>query len=135
MRVPARSLVPGRAEAPLLALAEPLSLWGGVDQESGRITDPHHPQQGASLSGVVLAMPYGRGSSTASSVLAEMIRLGTSPAGIVLARPDPIVVLGALVASELYGRFVPVVVVEADFELMSRYSRAIVDLEAVLLLE
>lgn len=134
MRVPARSLVAGRAEAPLLALDEPLSLWGGVDQESGRIIDPHHPQRGATLSGVILAMPYGRGSSTASSVLAEMIRLGTSPKGVVLSRADPIIVLGSLVAAELYGRSVPVVVVDgADFELIGHYTRAAIDTEGLAL--
>lgn len=70
----------------------------------------HHPQAGASLTGVVLVMPSGRGSSSSSYVLAEAIRAGTGPAAVVLGEPDGIVVLGALVASELYGTAVPVVV-------------------------
>jgi hypothetical protein len=43
-------------------------------------------------------------------VLAEAIRAGTAPAAIVLLEPDPIVALGAIVARELYGTAVPVVV-------------------------
>jgi predicted aconitase with swiveling domain len=58
-------------------------------------------------------MPSGRGSSSSSSVLAEAIRLGTSPAAIILLTADPIVALGSIVAGELYGRAVPVLVLEA----------------------
>jgi predicted aconitase with swiveling domain len=43
-------------------------------------------------------------------VLAEAIRAGTAPAAIVLLEADPIVALGAIVARELYGVSVPVVV-------------------------
>jgi predicted aconitase with swiveling domain len=45
-------------------------------------------------------------------VLAEQIRAHTAPAAIVLARPDTIIALGALVAQELYGLATPVVVVD-----------------------
>ena len=62
------------------------------------------------MTGRVLVMPSGRGSSSSSSVLAEAIRAGTGPVAIVLAEPDPIVALGAIVARELYGVAVPVVV-------------------------
>ena len=59
-------------------------------------------------------MPLGRGSSSSASVLAEAIRVGTAPAAIVLAEPDDIILLGALVAEELYGIACPIVVVDAD---------------------
>ena len=58
-------------------------------------------------------MPCGRGSSSSSTVLAEAIRLGTAPAAIVLSEPDPILVIGALVAQRLYARTCPIVVVSA----------------------
>jgi len=106
----ARTLVAGTAEGETLVLDEPLSFWGGVDPATGAIIDVHHPQRGANVAGRVLVMPSGRGSSSSSSVLAEAIRAGTAPAAIVLREPDPIVALGAIVARELYGRSVPVVV-------------------------
>jgi predicted aconitase with swiveling domain len=105
-----RALVAGEAAGPALVLEAPLSLWGGMDPRSGRLTDHHHPQHGASLTGQVLVMPSGRGSSSSSSVLAESIRLGTAPLAILLADPDDILVLGALVAEYLYGRTCPIVV-------------------------
>jgi predicted aconitase with swiveling domain len=59
-------------------------------------------------------MPTGRGSSSSSSVLAEAIRLATAPAAIVLREPDSVLVIGALVALELYGRTCPIVVLVPD---------------------
>ena len=106
----ARTLVPGTAEGRALVLDEPLSFWGGVDPETGDITDVRHPQHGASVTGRILVMPSGRGSSSSSSVLAESIRAGTAPAAIVLGEADPILALAAIVARELYGRVTPVVV-------------------------
>ena len=106
-----RALVAGTATGPALVLSAPLSFWGGVDPSDGTIIDRHHLQAGESVRGTVLVMPSGRGSSSSSSVLAETIRAGTGPVAIVLAEPDGILALGALVASKLYGRTVPVVVV------------------------
>jgi uncharacterized protein len=105
-----RALVAGEAAGPALVLEAPLSLWGGMDPHSGRVSDHHHPQLGATVSGRVLVMPSGRGSSSSSSVLAEAIRLGTAPLAILLAEADAILVLGALVAEHLYGRTCPIVV-------------------------
>ena len=107
----ARTLVPGEATGEVLELTEPLSFWGGIDPATGDVIDVHHPQRGANVSGRVLVMPGGRGSSSSSSVLAEAIRAGAAPAAIILLEPDPIVALGAIVARELYGVSMPVVVV------------------------
>jgi predicted aconitase with swiveling domain len=109
----ARTLVPGVATGEILVLQEPLSFWGGIDPATGEVIDVHHPQRGANVAGRILVMPGGRGSSSSSSVLAEAIRAGTAPAAIVLLEPDPIVALGAIVARELYGMAVPVVLADA----------------------
>jgi predicted aconitase with swiveling domain len=108
------ALVAGPAAGPALVLSEPLSFWGGVDPSDGRIIDQHHPQAGETVRGKVLVMPSGRGSSSSSSVLAETIRAGTSPVAIVLAAPDRILALGAVVAAELYGDVMPVVALGED---------------------
>jgi predicted aconitase with swiveling domain len=109
-----RALVPGEARGEAVVLDEPLSFWGGVDPATGEIIDRHHPQVGTGIAGKILVMPSGRGSSSSSSVLTEAIRSGTAPAGIVLREPDRIVVLGALVAAELYGTVCPVLVAAED---------------------
>lgn len=107
-------LVDGEGSGPALVLERPLSFWGGLDATTGRIIDQRHPQVGASVSGTVLVMEAGRGSSSASSVLLEAVRLMTAPAAIVMLEPDEIVALGAVVAGELYGTALPVVVVDHE---------------------
>src|SRR5215216_7460285 len=109
-----RTLVSGTAEGPVLVLDEPLSFWGGVDPATGDVIDVRHPQHGENVAGRILVMPSGRGSSSSSSVLAEAIRAGTAPAAIVLAEPDPILALGAVVARELYDVAMPIVVASRD---------------------
>ncbi|TPM38171.1 DUF126 domain-containing protein [Mesorhizobium sp. B2-3-4] len=100
----------GSAEGRALVFSQPLSFWGGVDAESGEIIDHSHPGLGQNVAGRILVMPSGRGSSSSSSVLAEAIRRGTAPAGILLERPDPILAVGAIVAEFLYGIGMPLAV-------------------------
>jgi predicted aconitase with swiveling domain len=108
----ARTLVPGEARGTALVLEETLSFWGGIDPATGDVIDVRHPQRGRNVAGRVLVMRSGRGSSSSSSVLAEAIRAGTAPAAIVLLEPDPILALGSIVARELYGRTIPVVIAD-----------------------
>ncbi len=105
---------PGTTCGELLVLVEPLSMWGGLDLDSGRICDANHPQYGEMLAGRIIMMESGRGSSSAASSLVEAIRLGTAPAGILLLRADPILSIGALVAADLYQKIMPIVVVDPD---------------------
>jgi hypothetical protein len=108
----AHVLVDGQASGPTLVLAHALSLWGGLDPETGEIIDRRHPNSGDNVSGKVLVLPIGRGSSSASSILLEAVRQGKAPAAIVLAEMDAILALGAAVAREMYDQAPVVVVVE-----------------------
>ncbi|MCD6021358.1 MAG: uncharacterized protein K0R20_1068 [Actinomycetia bacterium] len=107
-------LVEGEARGRALVLEEPLSFWGGLDPTTGEIVEVSHPQRGEVVTGRVLVLPSGRGSSSSATVLAESIRLGTAPAAIGLSEPDEIIAMGALVAAELYGIVVPVIVFVQD---------------------
>jgi predicted aconitase with swiveling domain len=75
----AHGYIVGTAEAAALVLTEPLSFWGGIDVVTGRVIDRYHPDLGTCVSGRILVMPGARGSSSASSILAESLRLGTAP--------------------------------------------------------
>ena len=88
-----------------------MSFWGGVDDETGRIIDAHHPQVGTSVAGSALVMGATRGSSSSTSTLLECIRRGTAPSILVLATTDPILVVAAAVAWELYGHGPSVVLI------------------------
>ena len=106
---PFRTLVAGSAQGPTAVLSAPLSLWGGLDLQTGEICDVSHPECGMPLSDRIVVMPGARGSSSSSSALVEAVRRGTAPSAIILSRVDPILVIGALVAFDLYGVRLPIV--------------------------
>ena len=103
-----RALHPGSSSGELLILDQPISFWGGVDHH-GLIIDVHHPQCGVSVAGKVLVMTSGRGSSSATAVLAELIRAKKAPAAMIFTECDIILVIGALVSAELYQIQMPMV--------------------------
>lgn len=104
-----RLLVEGSATGPVLALAEGLSFWGGVDPESGRIIDVHHLNHGVSVAGKIVLMPTSRGSCSGSGVLLELSLGGHAPAALVFCEREEILTLGALVSDRIFGRPLPVV--------------------------
>ncbi|MEZ5811935.1 MAG: DUF126 domain-containing protein [Rhizobiaceae bacterium] len=110
----AEILVRGEAEAEVLALDEPLSFSGGLDLSRGMIIDKWHPQHGVVLSGRILSMESGRGSSSGAAVLAEALRKGIGPCGILLSQRDGIVSAGAIIANDLYNLRCPVVCLPSD---------------------
>ncbi len=103
----------GVAEGPVLVLTEPLSFWGAFDPRTGKIVDTHHPQSGKVLGGHILLLPETRGSGGTPGGIAEAIRRGTAPLGIILITPDINLAIGASVAARLYGRDCPVLAVTA----------------------
>jgi uncharacterized protein len=120
----AATLVHGAAAGAPLLLDEPLSFWGGLDPVLGAIIDRRHPQAGANVAGRMLMMRAGRGSSGGSAILAEALRLGKGPAGILMLERDAIVVVGALVAAELYGCYCPVALArERDWPALAAAAR------------
>ena len=111
-----KALVDGKAQGNVLVLAEPLSLWGGLNPETGEIIDRRHPNLGEVVTDKVLVLPAGRGSSSASSILLEAVRQNKAPAAIITAETDGILALGAAVARELYNQTVPVLVLnQSDY--------------------
>ncbi|BCR26884.1 hypothetical protein KAM429_06160 [Aquipseudomonas alcaligenes] len=126
LSIEGRSLVAGRGQGSLLHADLGLSFWGGVDPFSGEVIDRHHPLSGQSLAGRVLAIPSGRGSCTGSSVLLELILNGPAPAALVLAEPDEILTLGALVAEHVFDVQLPVLCIgHAAFAELERHTGAI----------
>jgi len=118
---------PGNAEGEVLLLTEPVSFWGGVDHH-GEVIDVHHAQHKAKMTNKILVMPSGRGSSSATAVLAELIRTGDGPLAIVMLQCDTILVIGALVSAEIYGISLPIVELEqAEYDQLSDGMRVTVD--------
>ncbi|PWK69922.1 aconitase X [Aminobacter sp. AP02] len=106
--VPARSILGGAASGPVIASPEALSFWGGVNPATGSVIDVHHPLHGTCLTGSILMMPSSRGSCTGSGVLLDLVLTGRAPAALVFSEAEDVLTLGALIASELFGKPLPV---------------------------
>ena len=115
-------LVPGAAAGPVVCCDEGLSFWGGVDPDTGRIIDAHHPNHGQDLAGRVVLMPSSRGSCSGSGVLLQLARAGVAPAALVFRDEENILTLGAMIAATLFDAPVPVVRLSGD--VYDRLSRA-----------
>ncbi|SDG28791.1 aconitase X [Sulfitobacter delicatus] len=121
----AQIIVPAVAEGAVLASAEGLSFWGGVDPATGMVIDAHHPLCGQSLAGKVVLMPTSRGSCTGSGVLLEMALNGHAPAALVFREAEDVLTLGALIAGKMFDKPLPVMRLGAeDFDRLAKTRRA-----------
>ena len=128
----ARRILPGLAEGPVLAMAEGLSFWGGVDPETARVIDAHHPAHGAGLAGAVVMMPTSRGSCSGSGVMLDLMLNARAPAALVFSEAEDILTLGALIGAEMFGLTVPVLRVSAqDFARLSAQPRLRIGADAI----
>lgn len=75
----------------------PISFLSGVDPVTGIIVEKGHPLQGTSITGMVLAFPYGKGSTVGSYVLYALSRNGHAPAAIVNTEAEAIIATGAII--------------------------------------
>ena len=104
-------ILPGSGEGRVLKLPY-LSMWGGIDPFTGKLTDPALPHCGESVKDRVLMIAEPVGSSSSSAVLLELLQAGHAPAAIVLGRMDAIVGLGILVAREMGWATIPLAVMD-----------------------
>ncbi len=88
----------GRATGRALVSAEPVSFYGGVDLDTGRVVEPGHPLEGEALAGRVLVIPRGKGSTVGSWAILRLQRRGLGPAAILCERCETIVAVGVILA-------------------------------------
>lgn len=98
MRLPARKVAPGRAEAPVLVSRVPFSFVGGSDLASGAILDAGTSLQGKLLQGHAFAFPHGKGSTVGSYAIYGLAKRGLGPSAILNERAETVVAVGAILA-------------------------------------
>ncbi|HJQ58716.1 MAG TPA: DUF126 domain-containing protein [Vineibacter sp.] len=113
MSVRAEIVLPGAARGRVLKLPT-LSFWGGIDPQTGTLSDPATPGFGASVAGRVLLIAEPRGSSSSSAVMLELLRTGRAPAAVILGRIDAILGLGIVVAREMGWPTIPLAHLPVD---------------------
>ncbi|WP_409968059.1 DUF126 domain-containing protein [Bengtsoniella intestinalis] len=109
VRIQCKYALSGATRAEVLYSNDPFSFWGGVERETGIVTDKRHGNFGVSMSGKIFVFPFGKGSSGAGTTLMEMVRQGTAPAAMVNITTDPVLLTGPLIAAHFYDKMIPVV--------------------------
>jgi uncharacterized protein len=93
-----RKISKGHAEGEVILTKEPLSFLGGVNPEKGVVIDSKHELYNKNISGKVLFIPSGKGSTVGSYVLFQMAKNKTAPLAIVALEAEPIIATGAIMA-------------------------------------
>ena len=93
-----RSIAEGLAEAEALVTSQPISFFGSVDPESGRVTEIGHELFGVSVAGKVLVMPPAKGSTASTWIIARSSENKVAPAAIVIQKADIILIAGVIIA-------------------------------------
>ena len=75
-----RIVFDGKAAGRALLSSEGISFYGGVDPESGVVTEAGHPLEGRSVAGRILVFPQGKGSTVGSYTLYRLAKNGVAPA-------------------------------------------------------
>ncbi|QDA31217.1 DUF126 domain-containing protein [Thermococcus indicus] len=98
MKLRGRKIVGGKAEGELIVSRKPLSFLGGVDPETGIVTDAESDIRGQSIAGKILAFPRGKGSTVGSYVIYALKKNGKAPKAIIVGEAETIVATGAIIA-------------------------------------
>lgn len=99
--------MPGKASGRAMVSKTPLCFRSEFDPASGKVIDSQHPLYDRNLSGRVLVMPSGTGSSGNTMHVRVAGLEGTAPVALVNLEADPPSILGCVIAR------IPVIRVEA----------------------
>ena len=94
-----RKISRGQAQGKVIISSDPLSFLGGVDPQTGDITDRQHELYQQNISDQILVIPSGKGSTVGSYVIYQMAKNKTAPLAIVALEADPIIATGDIMAS------------------------------------
>jgi hypothetical protein len=98
MKLSGRTIYPGTASGEALVSQMGISFYGGVDPESGIVTEAGHDLEGQSIAGKVLVFPSGKGSTVGSYVLYRLQKNGHAPVAILNAACETITAVGCIIA-------------------------------------
>ncbi len=93
-----RKISKGHAKGEVIVTKDSLSFLGGVDPKTGIIIDSHHELYGKKISGKILVIPSGKGSTVGSYVIFQMAKNKTAPSAIISLKAEPIIATGAIMA-------------------------------------
>ncbi|MBI5459965.1 DUF126 domain-containing protein [Methanobacterium sp.] len=94
-----RKISRGHVKGNIIISKDPLSFLGGVDPDTGIVTDREHDLYQQNIGGKILVIPSGKGSTVGSYVIFQMAKNKTAPLAIIAMEAEPIIATGAIMAS------------------------------------
>ena len=92
-----RSVFKGIGEGEALVSKQAISFVGGVDPNTGVVTERGHELDGENITGKVLVFPGGKGSTAGSYIIYALARKGHAPRAMINLVGEPIIVAGAVI--------------------------------------
>ena len=93
-----RKIFGGKAEGEALVSNESISFYGGVDPDTGIVTEKGHPLEGKNITGKVLVFPTGKGSTVGSYTIYRLKKNGKAPLAIINKECETVVAVGAIIS-------------------------------------
>lgn len=98
LRLKGRAIYGGKAEGTALVSSSPLSFYGGVDPNTGKVIERGHELEGQSVKDRILVFPHGKGSTVGSYIMYRLRKSGMAPKAIVNEKCETIVAVGAIIS-------------------------------------
>ncbi len=98
MTLTGRMIFPGQASGEALVSSMGISFYGGVDPDTGIVTEPGHDLEGQSVAGKILVFPSGKGSTVGSYILYRLKHNNRAPSAIINAECETIIAVGCIIA-------------------------------------
>jgi uncharacterized protein len=98
MKMKGRIIFKGHVKGEALVSKDPISFFGGVDPDTGIITDKGHQIEGKSMKGKILIFPHGKGSTVGSYTMYRLMKNKVAPVGIINEECETVVAVGAIIS-------------------------------------
>ena len=98
MKLQGRAISAGQAEGEALVTTKSISIFGGVDPESGIVVERGHELEGQCIAGKVFVFPTGKGSTVGSYTLYRLKKGGKAPKAIINTECEPITAVGCIIS-------------------------------------
>lgn len=98
MKINGRRIYKGKVIGKAMITTQNISFYGGIDPDTGIVTEKDHELEGKSIAGKILIFPTGKGSTVGSYTLYRLKKNNKAPAAIINKKCDPIVAVGCIIS-------------------------------------
>ena len=98
MKFQGRKIYAGKVKGQALVTSMGISLFGGVEPDTGMVVEKGHELEGESISGKILVFPSGKGSTVGSYTLYRLKDNNLAPMAIINAECETITAVGCIIS-------------------------------------